>query len=58
MRIAIDAMGGDNAPDDIVAGVLDAAPQVPDATLLLVGQKEKLPKEGLPSNVEIQYDQS
>ncbi len=42
MRIAIDAMGGDNAPDEIVRGVLDAAPEVPNATLILVGQRDKL----------------
>jgi glycerol-3-phosphate acyltransferase PlsX len=53
MRIAIDAMGGDHAPDEIVRGALEVAPEVPDATLLLVGQKEKLERRDLPPNVKI-----
>jgi glycerol-3-phosphate acyltransferase PlsX len=42
MRIAIDAMGGDHAPDEIVRGAVDVAPKVPDATLVLVGQTERV----------------
>ena len=38
-RIAIDAMGGDNAPEEIVAGVLLAAGEHPDAELTLVGDE-------------------
>ena len=53
MRIAIDAMGGDHAPDEIIQGAIDAAPLVPDATLLLVGQKERLSRTDLPRNIEI-----
>src|ERR1051326_2377036 len=41
MRIAIDGMGGDHAPDEIVQGAIDAATQTPDAKLLLVGMKEE-----------------
>ncbi|QNK54722.1 phosphate acyltransferase PlsX [Paenibacillus sp. PAMC21692] len=37
MRIAIDAMGGDHAPDLIVKGALEAAAEWPDTELLLVG---------------------
>jgi glycerol-3-phosphate acyltransferase PlsX len=59
MRIAIDAMGGDHAPDEIVRGAVDAAPQVPNATLVLVGQVERVEKAlaaagGRPRNIEIQ----
>ncbi len=41
MRIAIDAMGGDKAPDEIVGGALEAAEQLnDDDTLILVGPKD------------------
>ena len=38
MRIAVDALGGDNAPREIVAGVLAAARRLPHDELLLVGK--------------------
>lgn len=53
MRIAIDGMGGDHAPDEIVQGAIEAAAQTPEAHLLLVGRKDRLSREGLPSNLEI-----
>jgi len=53
MRIAIDGMGGDHAPDEVVSGVIDAAAQVPDAKILLVGQKDRVSRPNLPKNVEI-----
>lgn len=37
MRIAVDAMGGDHAPAEVVAGTLKAAQAHPEATFLLVG---------------------
>jgi len=37
--IAIDAMGGDRAPREVVQGVVTAAQQNPDLRYLLVGQK-------------------
>ncbi len=41
MRIAIDAMGGDYAPDEIVAGAVEAAAQLDkDDELVLVGPQE------------------
>jgi len=41
MRIAIDAMGGDNAPDEIIAGVLESVEQLDkDDELILVGPEE------------------
>ena len=40
MRLAIDVMGGDDAPDAIVKGCLDALPHIAeDDTLILVGDK-------------------
>ena len=33
IRIAVDAMGGDNAPGQIVAGAVDAAAERPDAEI-------------------------
>lgn len=38
IKIAVDAMGGDNAPGQIVAGAVDAAGRRQDIELLLVGQ--------------------
>ncbi|MCL2646493.1 MAG: phosphate acyltransferase PlsX [Phycisphaerales bacterium] len=41
MRIAIDVMGGDHAPDKILEGALQALPLLePDDKLILVGNKE------------------
>jgi glycerol-3-phosphate acyltransferase PlsX len=43
MRIAIDAMGGDNAPDAIVTGALEAVEQLdPDDHIVLVGPETVL----------------
>lgn len=52
MRIAIDAMGGDNAPDAIIEGTLESLDQLAaDDEIILVGRKEvleaKLPAEVL-----------
>ncbi len=49
MRIAIDAMGGDNAPDEIIAGALASIELLAeDDELILVGPKETIEAE-LPS---------
>ncbi|CAM3354156.1 phosphate acyltransferase PlsX [Marinicrinis lubricantis] len=56
MRIAIDAMGGDLAPKEIVAGVLAAASQYSDAELILVGHEAQIRSclsSELPVNVRI-----
>lgn len=39
MKIVVDAMGGDNAPDEIIKGAVEAADLV-DAEIVLVGNKE------------------
>jgi phosphate acyltransferase len=41
MRIAVDAMGGDYAPQEIVAGTLDAARAI-DAEMVLVGDEGEI----------------
>lgn len=59
MRILIDAMGGDNAPNAIVQGAVDAAKEF-DVKIVLVGRGEAILKslselgmENLPKGVEI-----
>ena len=42
IRIAIDAMGGDYAPEEIVKGALEALAETPELSITLVGQKEKI----------------
>ncbi len=42
IRIAVDAMGGDNAPKEIVQGVLDAVKSRKDVSAILVGDKSKI----------------
>lgn len=44
MRIAVDAMGGDNAPYEIVVGALDAVKGNPDITVVLVGKEDEINK--------------
>lgn len=49
MRIAIDAMGGDNAPDEIISGALESIELLGENDeLILVGPKEKIEAQ-LPS---------
>ncbi|CUU34542.1 MAG: phosphate acyltransferase PlsX [Armatimonadetes bacterium] len=58
MRIAVDAMGGDYAPQEIVAGAYESARQV-SFEIVLVGDTEQieahLPKRGRPSNLHIHH---
>ena len=39
MRIAVDALGGDNAPGEIVSGALSAARKLPQDEVILVGDE-------------------
>ncbi|HLJ11181.1 MAG TPA: phosphate acyltransferase PlsX, partial [Planctomycetaceae bacterium] len=48
MRIALDAMGGDDAPEPNVAGALAAVADNPDLKVLLVGDPQLL--EGALAN--------
>ena len=42
MRLAVDALGGDNAPKEIVAGAIAAAERLPDDDIYLVGIPEDI----------------
>lgn len=57
MRIIVDAMGGDNAPQEIVKGALNAAKARPGLEIVLVGREAEVRKacgEGpLPGTVTI-----
>lgn len=41
VRVAVDAMGGDHAPDEIVKGAIEAAQRL-NVCVILVGDKEKI----------------
>lgn len=56
MKIAIDAMGGDFAPKEMVAGAVAAAKENEDVQLLLVGDEAQIKMhltEAQPSNLHI-----
>ncbi len=56
VRVAIDAMGGDHAPAEIVRGALDWAAGNPSVELLLVGDEARLKPfldEPLPAHVSV-----
>lgn len=44
IRIAVDAMGGDFAPEEIVKGACQAALELPDIEIILVGQEDQIQK--------------
>jgi glycerol-3-phosphate acyltransferase PlsX len=55
-RIALDAMGGDHAPDAIVEGALQAISEYPNIIVTLVGREEVLREKlggHVPSRIEI-----
>lgn len=58
MRIIVDAMGGDNAPLEIVRGALNAAKARPELEIVLVGRETEVNSAvqecgGLTSNVSV-----
>ena len=60
MRIAVDAMGGDFAPREIVQGALDAVQQLPAVTeIILVGDEQRIRAElkgrALPAKMRIHH---
>ncbi|PYI54237.1 phosphate acyltransferase PlsX [Paenibacillus flagellatus] len=59
MRIAIDAMGGDHAPDATVEGALLAAKEWSDVDIVLVGDEERIralmPAGAKPANVSVRH---
>ncbi|MEA3493580.1 MAG: phosphate acyltransferase PlsX [Candidatus Margulisiibacteriota bacterium] len=44
-RIALDAMGGDHAPSEIIKGAVLASRELPDAEIILVGNQSRVEKE-------------
>ncbi len=54
MRLAIDAMGGDNAPEAIVIGAMDAVSQIDHLKITLIGDEAKIkPLLTNTKNIEI-----
>jgi glycerol-3-phosphate acyltransferase PlsX len=53
-RIALDAMGGDNAPHEIVVGAVESAAGLGDVQVLLVGQLSKIQEvlDSLPKDLK------
>ena len=45
MKSYVDAMGGDNAPGEIVKGAVDAVTERKDITVSLTGQKDVIEKD-------------
>lgn len=60
MKIAIDAMGGDYAPQEIITGALNAIAKTPELTIILVGSKEAFSEylPVLPDRVETVISQT
>src|SRR5690625_1351543 len=56
MKIAIDAMGGDHAPKEIVLGALDAVSEMKDLQITLIGNEQMI-QEHLSStdNISIMH---
>ncbi|MDU4697705.1 MULTISPECIES: phosphate acyltransferase PlsX [Paenibacillus] len=57
MKIAIDAMGGDHAPQSTVEGALTAAKEWGDIEIILVGDEQVLKPmvQGAPANLRIHH---
>ena len=55
VAIAVDAMGGDHGPEEVVPGAIDHAREHPEDRVLLVGDEATIRSIGgeLPTNVEI-----
>ena len=55
IRLAVDAMGGDHGPSEVVPGALDHAAAHPEDRVLLVGDPARIAAlaPSLPSNVEV-----
>jgi glycerol-3-phosphate acyltransferase PlsX len=58
MRIAVDTMGGDRGPQEVVRGVIDAAQNSANAQFLLVGDRsileaERAKSRSFPQNIEV-----
>lgn len=45
VRVALDAMGGDHAPAEIVKGAIEAVQERPEVQVMLVGRQDKIQRE-------------
>ena len=45
VKVAVDAMGGDNAPVEIVKGAIDAVNEAAQVKVFLVGQEDVVKQE-------------
>ena len=45
VRVVLDAMGGDNAPGEIIKGAIDAIQEREDIRVILVGQEDVVKEE-------------
>ena len=57
MRLAVDALGGDNAPQEVVAGAVAAARRLPNDGVILVGPRDEVePHLGpeVPENISLE----
>ena len=52
VRIAVDAMGGDNAPHEVVMGAVQALQNDKDLEVLLIGNEEKIKTELTHANFD------
>lgn len=57
MKIAIDAMGGDHAPSEVIKGTLDCAAELPQHTYILTGPRERIEPHltQKPPNVQVEH---
>ena len=58
LRIAVDAMGGDDAPDVAVEGALAFAAENPEVTVVLCGREEELKRlvgDNPPPSIQIRH---
>lgn len=54
IKVAVDAMGGDNAPSDIVKGAVEAVNKIGNLSVTLVGKEDEVKKE----LARYQYDEN
>jgi glycerol-3-phosphate acyltransferase PlsX len=55
-RVAVDAMGGDHAPEEVVRGAVDWGRKHPDVEVILVGDEPRIMPyidEALPANIRL-----
>ncbi len=59
IRVAVDAMGGDHAPREVVQGCVAVAQQMPDVEITLVGDRQRIQADlrstTLPPNLHVRH---